>query len=156
GRGDFERDLRLLGDESVFQDARGGRERVGRVGRKARVGLRERGAGDEQRSEDAAEEFHGSILSRVLSRDSLRFSARRKPEDFATPASRAVKGSLAPRHPRVLPWKARSATDDPRRCEDGSRGTDRRSGEGTGGLASAGAAAEAASTSASGARRPAA
>jgi len=39
---------------------------------------------------------------RVLSRDSLRFSARREPEDFATPASRAVKGSLAPRHPSGL------------------------------------------------------
>jgi len=43
---------------------------------------------------------------RVLSRDSLLFSARREPEDFATPASRAAKGSLAPRHPSGLRTKA--------------------------------------------------
>ncbi len=46
-----------------------------------------------------AAENAGAYAGRVLSRDSLLFSARREPDDFATRASRVEKGSLVPHHP---------------------------------------------------------
>jgi len=58
---------------------------------------------------------------RVLSRDSLLFSARRQPEDFATPASRAAKGSLAPCHP--LSFRRRVASPSLSDLRSGSWGS---------------------------------